>query len=326
MAEIYSFFNSQNSDRKYNAKHWADYFKPLFKNGVFNGGLQVTANDDMTITINEGYAWIDGYAYHLDAPLTFDLETASGNMNRMDNVVIRLDTANRWVRAFVVTGAYYAGASVAPEIVRSTTIDERCLCQIPIPSGATKVTQSMIIDTRADAEKCGWVTGAVDQIDLEQITLQFNTFFAEYQAEIQSQYETYHNNIVTYETEQKADFEVWVASVKDILDTNVAGNLLLLIEQKMQKIVVQTVNEITTLVIEEELKLALAGFVAKETVFNTDGSITESDYLGNTKETVFNSDGSITTTYTFASGNSYTKITTFGTNSVTERISKNGMG
>ena len=56
MAELYSFFNSKDHDRKYNARHWADYFAPLFKSGVFNGDLQVTANDDMTVTINTGYA------------------------------------------------------------------------------------------------------------------------------------------------------------------------------------------------------------------------------------------------------------------------------
>jgi len=319
MAEIYSFFNSKNSDRKYNAKHWADYFKPLFKNGVFNGGLQVTANDDMSITINEGYAWIDGYAYHLDAPLTFDLETASGNMNRMDNIVIRLDTANRWVRAFLVTGSYYAGATVAPEIVRSTTIDERCLCQIPIPSGTTKVTQSMINDTRADAVKCGWVTGAVDQIDLEQITLQFNTFFAEYKAEIQNQYEIYHNNIVTYETEQKADFEAWVESVKDILDTNVAGNLLLLIEQKMKKITIQVINGALSFAIEEELQLAIEDFITKETVLNADGTTTCTDSEGNKKVTT-KGNGIITSVYTMKSGKVYTKTITLSSNKITQRI------
>ena len=33
--EIATFFNSKGGDRKYNATHWANYFKPLFKSGVF---------------------------------------------------------------------------------------------------------------------------------------------------------------------------------------------------------------------------------------------------------------------------------------------------
>ena len=51
MAENYSFFNSKDHDRVYNARHWADYFFPLFKSGVFNGDLQVVANGGMTVKI-----------------------------------------------------------------------------------------------------------------------------------------------------------------------------------------------------------------------------------------------------------------------------------
>ena len=91
MAENYSFFNSKDHDRVYNARHWADYFFPLFKSGVFNGDLQVVANGGMTVKIKSGYAWIDGYGYHLTDGLVVDLETASGNMNRADSIVIRLD-------------------------------------------------------------------------------------------------------------------------------------------------------------------------------------------------------------------------------------------
>ena len=43
---------------------------------------------------------------------------------------------------------------------------------------------------------------------------------------------------------------------------------------------------------------ALQGFEAKETVFNADGSITETNALGHTLHTVFNADGSITETFT----------------------------
>ena len=87
MAENYSFFNSKDHDRVYNARHWADYFFPLFKSGVFNGDLQVVANGGMTVKIKSGYAWIDGYGYHLTDGLVVDLETASGNMNRADSIV-----------------------------------------------------------------------------------------------------------------------------------------------------------------------------------------------------------------------------------------------
>lgn len=341
MSENYSFFNSKDHDRVYNAKHWADYFKPLFVNGVFNGDLQVTANDDMTITVNAGYAWIDGYAYHLDAPLTIQLETASGNMNRIDNIVVRLDTANRWIKSFGVTGSYYSGTATAPEIERSTTIDERCLAQISVAAGTTAITQSMITDTRADNTKCGWVTGTVEEINFSQITEQFNTFFAEYEANIQTQfanylstigsletqaqtsYDTMNAEFTAYEAQQKASFEAWVETVKDVLDGNVAGNLLLLIEQKMQKVTTKTVNNVLTLEIEDGLLMAINGFMAMDTVTNPDKTITQTDGSGNVKTTTFVSKNEITEEFVFVSGDRYTKTTTFAGSSISERIVKN---
>lgn len=47
-----------------------------------------------------------------------------------------------------------------------------------------------------------------------------------------------------------------------------------------------------------KLAAAVNGFEAKNTVFNGDGSITETDALSNVKHTVFNADGSITETLT----------------------------
>ena len=44
MAENYSFFNSKDHDRVYNARHWADYFFPLFKSGKRRGQINVRRN------------------------------------------------------------------------------------------------------------------------------------------------------------------------------------------------------------------------------------------------------------------------------------------
>ncbi|NLG04854.1 MAG: hypothetical protein GX567_13640, partial [Clostridia bacterium] len=197
-------------------------------------------------------------------------------------------------------------------------------------------------DTRMDAEKCGWVTGSVEQIDFSQITAQFNTFFALYEANIQTRYAEYLRSVGSletlaqtafddmsdefeaYEDQQKEDFEAWVETIKDILDGNVAGNLLLLIEQKMQKVTVATVGGKLSLVIEDGLNMALAGFTAKDTTFNQDGTITEEDAAGNIKTTTFVSQSVITEEYQLVSGSRYTKTTTFNPDgSITERIIEN---
>lgn len=55
--------------------------------------------------------------------------------------------------------------------------------------------------------------------------------------------------------------------------------------------------------------MALQGFVAKTTVFNSDGSITETNGNGQTLTTTVNSDGSITER--FVGEKTITKTTTF---------------
>lgn len=65
--------------------------------------------------------------------------------------------------------------------------------------------------------------------------------------------------------------------------------------------------------------MAIQGFVAKTTVFNADGSITETNSKGETLTTVFNANGSITET--FKGKYTITKTTTFTANGVTEVLS-----
>lgn len=66
--------------------------------------------------------------------------------------------------------------------------------------------------------------------------------------------------------------------------------------------------------------MAIQGFVAKTTVFNADGSITETNGKDETLRTVFNTDGSITETFT--GSKTIVKTTTFNTDgSITEVLS-----
>ena len=64
-APDYGYFsNSNNRDRKYNAESFEEWLKPFFNTGIFNGGLQVTAQStpDMTVKVSAGYANINGKA------------------------------------------------------------------------------------------------------------------------------------------------------------------------------------------------------------------------------------------------------------------------
>lgn len=62
--------------------------------------------------------------------------------------------------------------------------------------------------------------------------------------------------------------------------------------------------------INRDLLMAMQGFVASNTVFNADGSITETGATG-TKVTTFDSNGNVTETFTGTSGIVIVKTTTF---------------
>lgn len=63
--------------------------------------------------------------------------------------------------------------------------------------------------------------------------------------------------------------------------------------------------------LNREVFMALQGFETTDTVFNDDGSITETNTLEETLVTTFNDDGSITETFTNIDGLAITKTTTF---------------
>ena len=72
--------------------------------------------------------------------------------------------------------------------------------------------------------------------------------------------------------------------------------------------------------INRENMMAIQGFIANDTIFNADGSITETNNKNETLTTVFNEDGTITET--FVGEKTITKTTTFDENgNISEVIS-----
>lgn len=204
--EKFSFFNDVNGDRVYYAEDWARHLKKYFTNGIFNNELNVLANDDMTITIKEGDANIEGYRYTNTGDLVKTIDNADGTLNRIDNVVLRLDLTNRLISAQIIKGTF-ADKPVAPELVRTSTIYDLRLAKISIPAGTTTITQDLITDTRFITSDCGNVISTVQTPDTENLFIQMQTLF-------EKQINELNNN-----------FEIWFDSIKNQLDSDAAGNL-----------------------------------------------------------------------------------------------------
>ena len=191
MAENYAYFyNSVEGDRVYDADSMTDWLKPFFVTGVFNGQMEVTANDNMTVSVAGGYCNIGGKVKNFVNATTLDLETASGTLDRIDTVILRRNDTDRDIELLVVTGGY-SNNPTPPPLVRSGAYYDLKLCEIYVAAGTVAITQAEITDTRANADVCGWVVATVTEIDFDQITKQFSAYFATYQSKITQQYTTY---------------------------------------------------------------------------------------------------------------------------------------
>lgn len=198
MAEKSSFFTSLNGDRKYKSTDFAEYFSSFIGNGVFpnpSTNLQVLSNNDMTITVKSGKAWINGYYYNNTDDLILSVEYADGVLNRIDRVVIRLDSVNREISTKIKKGVF-SSSPIEPVLQRDADAYEICIASVLVNNGSISISQSNIIDTRMDTELCGMVNSLI-KVD---------------------------STILTDKLER--DFYDWLDTIQGVLDEDTAGNLL----------------------------------------------------------------------------------------------------
>lgn len=250
-------FNSVNGDRKYKAQFFAEYFSSFIGNGVFpnpSTNLQVIANDDMTVTLKAGRAWINGYIYINTDDLILPIDFADGALNRIDKIVLKYNTVEREITAKVKKGTF-ASSPAAPDLQRDDDAYELGLADIYIDAGIVSISQSNITDLRLDTEKCGIVHGTIDQIDTTTLLSQYQAWLTEkknqydsdivqWKEEKQSEYQTWYDTTTANEQGEidnmqigfKQDWDTWFNNIKDVFDGDTAGQLLSLINQNEMKI------------------------------------------------------------------------------------------
>jgi hypothetical protein len=209
MAENSSFFNSVNGDRKYKAEDFANFFNSFITNGVFpnpSTNVQIMANGDMTVTVKPGKAWINGYCYFNDADLILPIDVADGVLNRIDRIVLRMDTAGRAINAIVKKGTF-ASSPVAPALQRDADGYELGIADIYVGAGVTEITQASITDQRLNSDLCGIVNSLI-QADTTTLLNQYTEGFKD------------------RENSFSQEFQDWFADLQDTLSGDVAGNLL----------------------------------------------------------------------------------------------------
>lgn len=202
MADQYGlFWNSVSGDRTYDADSFSEWLGKFFTTGVFNGDLQVTPDSGMVVNVGSGYANINGKVRFFDTDTSITISPASGVYPRIDTIVVRADYTNREITLEYVTGSYSGNDPQPTAPTRNASMYEIVLAQILVSAGSTEVTARSITDTRPDSTVCGWVTGTVDSVAVDQLTAQ-----------------------------AQAQFEVWFDHMKGQLSEDAAGNLQLQID------------------------------------------------------------------------------------------------
>ena len=76
MAFSFGFFDSRGLDRTYTAEDFTSYLSSLICNGIldtYGDCFKVTANENLTVTIGTGKAWVGGHYFINDSAYTLDL-------------------------------------------------------------------------------------------------------------------------------------------------------------------------------------------------------------------------------------------------------------
>lgn len=189
-------------DREYGSAEFREVMGKLVGNGVYANpanNMQVTAGGGMTVSVLPGYCWIKGALGVVDEAETLTLDASSAG--RTDVIVARFDLslAVRDIHLAVVKGA--EGSYSAPTLTRNDSVYDIQLARVRVNAGATVIALTDITDTRHDDNLCGIVTGIIDQIDATDLFAQYESIF-----------------------------NAFMAQLENVLSGDVAGNLLLLID------------------------------------------------------------------------------------------------
>jgi hypothetical protein len=209
------FFNAVQSggvyDRIYNAEDVTSYLSNLVSNGVFADPayqLQVRASSGMQVIVNEGEGWINGHKIVNTEDMILSVDSSDILLDRKDRVICYLDLSTREMGIEVKKGTPSSTPS-APALTRNGERYELGLAIIKVNHGISSITNSMISDSRPNSAVCGFVRGLVEQVDTEDLFLQYEAAYAE-QLEKMNE----------WEAEMETSFNNWFSTLTETLNVN----------------------------------------------------------------------------------------------------------
>lgn len=228
MSVTCGFYNSLNGDRKYNAIQMGRIFDGLISDGVFatvGNALIVKAANGNTVNVDTGKAWFNHTWTVNDAILPLELPEADILLDRIDAVILEVN-ASAMVRQNTIKFLKGTASStpVRPSLENSEEVHQYPLCYIYRKYGATAITQADITPMVGSTET-PFVTAMLQTVSLDIL-------LGKWQDELNQFVNNQTQEIDKWVANEEKEFNEWFAGLKDVLDGNVAGNLLNLIQTK----------------------------------------------------------------------------------------------
>lgn len=273
MSVTYGFYNSLNGDRKYDAIQLSNLFDGLIIDGIFASigtCFVVKADTGLNVNVGVGKAWFNKTWTSNDAILPMQAPISEVLLDRIDAVVIEVDTSEA-VRANSIkfVQGIPSSSPVNPTLASGTTLNQYPICYIYRRASSTEITQSDITNM-IGTESTPFVTGILQTISLDELLGQWedelDRFVENEQADLLAEQAVLDQWIAS----EQSDFLAWFDQMKDQLSTDAAGNLQLQIDK----------GEIE--------RILLVGFVDGSKVFSDDGTtITSTSSDGRTMVKTF---------------------------------------
>lgn len=228
MSVTCGFYNSLNGDRKYNAIQMGSIFDGLIGDGVFatvGNALAVNAANGNTVNVDTGKAWFNHTWTVNDAILPIELPEADILLDRIDAIVLEVN-ASSMVRQNTIKFLKGTASStpVRPSLENSEEVHQYPLCYIYRKYGATAITQADITPMVGSTET-PFVTALLQTVSLDVL-------LGKWQDELNQFVDNQTQEIDKWVANEEKEFNEWFTGLKEVLDGNVAGNLLNLIQTK----------------------------------------------------------------------------------------------
>ena len=228
MSVTCGFYNSLNGDRKYNAIQMGRIFDGLISDGVFatvGNALIVKAANGNTVNVDTGKAWFNHTWTVNDAILPLELPEADILLDRIDSVILEVN-ASAMVRQNTIKFLKGTASStpVRPSLENSEEVHQYPLCYIYRKYGATAITQADITPMVGSTET-PFVTALLQTVSLDVL-------LGKWQDELNQFVDNQTQEIDKWVANEEKEFNEWFTGLKEVLDGNVAGNLLNLIQTK----------------------------------------------------------------------------------------------